>query len=106
MLASPRTQKFRKFFGQSLITSLYLIVKTTDNKKGGNMKSWQQVFRKAIVPNLSKTQLQTLYKGLLNDDPRLIQGATTRPPPLACVSSWNAEGAWRMPLTRDIQIKQ
>ena len=29
----------------------------------------------------------------MNDDPRLLQGATSSPPPLACVQDWPIEGA-------------
>ena len=57
------------------------------------MDSWRQVFRIGIAPSLPRTQLETLRKGLLEDDPRLIQGATTTPSPLACVAFWKADGA-------------
>lgn len=30
---------------------------------------------------------------LANDDPRLLQGATSSPPPLSCVQDWPVEGA-------------
>jgi hypothetical protein len=34
-----------------------------------------------------------LRRGLVTDDPRLQQGATTTPPPLQCVQDWPVEGA-------------
>jgi len=35
--------------------------------------------------------LQALATALMTDDPRLIQGATTTPPPLTCVQDWPVE---------------
>lgn len=57
------------------------------------MKAWQKVFREGIVPNVEPGGLLSLYEALANDDPRLIQGATTTPPPLQCVSDWPCECA-------------
>jgi hypothetical protein len=57
------------------------------------MESWRLVWRKGIAPLLSDRALAALEKALLNDDPRLIQGATTTPPPLQCVQDWDVEGA-------------
>ena len=37
--------------------------------------------------------LDALRRALLGDDPRLLQGATTAPPPLQCVQDWPVEGA-------------
>ena len=34
-----------------------------------------------------------LRQALTNDDPRLLQGATTTPPPLQCVQDWPVEAA-------------
>jgi hypothetical protein len=37
--------------------------------------------------------LEALQRALVNDDPRLLQGATTSPPPLMCVQDWPVEAA-------------
>jgi hypothetical protein len=42
---------------------------------------------------LSTESLEVLRRGLRDDDPRLVQGATTTPPPLQCVQDWPVEGA-------------
>lgn len=57
------------------------------------MNAWQAVFRKGIAPVLGTKCLEALAKGLREDDPHLIQGSTTDPPPLQCVEDWEVEGA-------------
>lgn len=57
------------------------------------MESWRKVWREGLVPQLSTAGLDALRRGLRQDDPRLLQGATTSPPPLQCVSEWPVEGA-------------
>jgi hypothetical protein len=57
-----------------------------------NLASWQRVWRLGLAPQLSAAALNALKKGLVNDDVRLIQGATTSPPPLQCVKDWKLEG--------------
>ncbi len=57
------------------------------------MDSWRKVWREGMVPLLSHAALQALRLALVNDDPRLLQGATTRPPPLLCVHDWPVESA-------------
>jgi hypothetical protein len=52
------------------------------------MESWRKVWRDGFVPQLSTTGLEALRQALCEDDPRLIQGATTSPPPLQCVQDW------------------
>jgi hypothetical protein len=42
---------------------------------------------------LSRNALEALRDALRDDDPRLIQGATTTPPPLQCVQDWPVEAA-------------
>jgi hypothetical protein len=56
------------------------------------MESWRLVWRKT-VPLLSTAALLALREALLIDDPCLIQGATTIPPPLQCVATWPVEAA-------------
>lgn len=57
------------------------------------MEAWVTTFRKGIAPLLSTEGLTALLKGLREDDPHIIQGATCNPPPVACVSDWPVEGA-------------
>jgi hypothetical protein len=57
------------------------------------MESWKKVWREGVAPLLSKEGLEALRRGLINDDLRLVQGATTCPPPLQCVQDWPVEGA-------------
>src|SRR4051812_30523867 len=52
------------------------------------MESWRKVWREGFAPQLSTSGLEALRKALHEDDPRLIQGATTSPPPLQCVQDW------------------
>jgi len=55
------------------------------------MEQWRKVFRIGLAPLLSTEELLVLSKALEEDDPRLIQGATTIPPPLWCVRDWPVE---------------
>jgi hypothetical protein len=57
------------------------------------MESWRKVWRDGLAPQLSAAALDTLRTGLKNNDPRLLQGATTTPPPLQCVQDWPVEAA-------------
>ncbi len=57
------------------------------------MDSWRNVWRVGVAPLLSTEGLEVLRQALVNDDARLIQGATTTPPPLQCVQDWPVEAA-------------
>jgi len=57
------------------------------------MESWRKVWREGLVPQLSTPGLEALWLALVSDDPRLLQGATTTPPPLQCVQDWPVEAA-------------
>jgi hypothetical protein len=57
------------------------------------MDSWQMVWREGLAPLLTTTSLESLRRALINDDARLLQGATTTPPPLQCVQDWPVEAA-------------
>jgi hypothetical protein len=57
------------------------------------MDSWRRVWREGVAPLVSTEGLEALRHGLASDDARLIQGATTTPPPLACVQDWPVEAA-------------
>lgn len=55
------------------------------------MESWRMVWRDGFAPLLSTSGLLCLRDALRVDDPRLVQGATTTPPPLLCVQDWPVE---------------
>src|SRR6266511_1592639 len=57
------------------------------------MESWRNVWRQGVAALLSTESLEALRQALVNDDPRLLQGATTTPPPLQCVQDWPVEAA-------------
>src|SRR5258708_32759147 len=59
----------------------------------GIMESWRNTWRKGVAPLLSTQSLESLRAALCNDDARLLQGATTTPPPLQCVQDWPVEAA-------------
>lgn len=54
---------------------------------------WREVWRKGIAPLLSPKALEALQQALQADDYRLIQGATTAPPPLCATQDWPVEAA-------------
>ena len=54
---------------------------------------WKFLFGHGIAPHLPTAGLEALRAALVNNDPRLIAGATTSPPPLNCVKDWPVEGA-------------
>jgi hypothetical protein len=57
------------------------------------MENWKRVWRSGVAPLLSTESLGALKRALIDDDPGLIQGATTTPPPLGCVQDWPVEAA-------------
>jgi hypothetical protein len=57
------------------------------------MESWRKVWRDGLAPLIGTTGLEALRTALSNDDARLLQGATTTPPPLVCVQDWPVEAA-------------
>src|SRR5207248_2027251 len=59
----------------------------------GIVTAWQKCWREGFVPELSASALESLAIALLSDDPRLITGATTIPPPLQAVAEWPVEAA-------------
>src|SRR5947209_4873826 len=46
------------------------------------LEAWRTVWRAGIGPQLSASALAALWQALLTDDPALIQGQTTQPPPV------------------------
>src|SRR5205085_11764140 len=57
------------------------------------MESWRKVWREGLADQISTSGLKALRRALLSDDARLLQGATTTPPPLQCVQDWPVEAA-------------
>jgi len=48
------------------------------------IETWRQVWRAGFAPALPAAGLEALAAALAADDPRLLQGSTTAPPPLMC----------------------
>lgn len=57
------------------------------------LPAWQHVWRNGFMPCISTAGLVALRTALLTDDPRLIQGSTTTPPPSVAVKGWPTEAA-------------
>lgn len=57
------------------------------------MESWEKVLREGILPYMTQQQIEALLQGVETDDPQLLQGATTTPPPLLCVQDWPVKAA-------------
>jgi hypothetical protein len=57
------------------------------------VEDWRRVWRNGVVPQLTNEGLESLRDALLRDDGSILQGATTRPPPLQCVQDWAVEAA-------------
>lgn len=55
------------------------------------MESWRRSWRLGFLPSLPVDGLRVLLTALEGDDRRLLQGATTAPPPLQCVFDWPVE---------------
>lgn len=56
-------------------------------------KDWREVWREGVAPSLPTKGLEALARALADDDPNLLQGATTVPPPLMSVQDWPVEAA-------------
>lgn len=57
------------------------------------MESWRSIWREGFAKVLPLKGLEALADALRADDPRLVQGATTYPPPVLCVDDWPCEQA-------------
>jgi hypothetical protein len=57
------------------------------------MEHWRNVWRNGFAPLLSTKALDKLCTALKEDNPQLIQGATTEPPPFQCVQDWPVTAA-------------
>lgn len=54
--------------------------------------AWKKVFRDGIAPSLSDDSLEYLLGALERDDPELVQGSTTVPPPLMIYHDYDCNG--------------
>lgn len=54
---------------------------------------WIEVWKRGFGPFLPIAGMRSLLDALVDDDQRLIQGATTSPPPLLSVQNWPCEAA-------------
>lgn len=54
---------------------------------------WKEVFVRGVAPSLPTSGLRALADALRGDDPRLVQGALTVPPPLMVTQSFPVEAA-------------
>lgn len=57
------------------------------------MEAWRKAWRTGFAPQLSDAGLEALAKALEQDDPSLLQGSTTSPPPLECMRDWPVAAA-------------
>ncbi|VTT98896.1 unnamed protein product [Gemmataceae bacterium] len=57
------------------------------------MESWRLVWREGFAPVLATARLVAIAEGLRADDPRLIQGNTTWPPPRTVPDDTRCEAA-------------
>jgi hypothetical protein len=57
------------------------------------IESWRKCWRDGVAPALSDAALAAMVSAIEADDPALIQGATTYPPPLHCNSDLAIESA-------------
>jgi hypothetical protein len=57
------------------------------------MNSWQRSWRMGLAPLLTPAGLAALRAALETDDPRLVQGTTTEPLPIALFADAAVEGA-------------
>lgn len=57
------------------------------------MELWQKVFHEGVAPCVGQEGLTALRRALADDDCRLMQGASTSPPPLLSVLDWPTEAA-------------
>ena len=54
---------------------------------------WLRVFVDGFAPNMTDDELNAIRDGLVNNDHRILQGATTDPVPLPCVHDWPCNGS-------------
>ena len=57
------------------------------------MERWRKIWRDGLLPQISLSGLEALQQGLIRDDDRLLQGATTSPPALEALADCEVEAA-------------
>src|SRR5262249_3880068 len=57
------------------------------------VETWRKVWREGFAPQLSTAGLQARWRALTDDSPKIIQGATVKPPPLSFAEDWPVECA-------------
>jgi hypothetical protein len=57
------------------------------------VETWRRILRDGLLRSLTEDELHALRRGLADDDPALLQGMMTLPPPLECLHDWPVEGA-------------
>ena len=57
------------------------------------MERWRKVWREGLARQLSTRALEALNRALLDNDARLLQGATTSPPALDVMADCDVEAA-------------
>src|SRR5262249_32646507 len=57
------------------------------------VETWRRILREGLLRSRTEDELQALRRGLASDDPALLQGMMTLPPPLECLHDWQVEGA-------------
>ena len=57
------------------------------------MERWRTVWREGLAPQLSTRGLEALQRALVENDDRLLQGATTSPPALDVMADCEVEAA-------------
>jgi hypothetical protein len=64
---------------------------TTATRVNEPRPDWRTVWRQGFCPSIPTPTLEILAAALERDDPRLLQGSTTTPPPLMAVQDWPCE---------------
>ncbi len=62
-----------------------------ESEQSETIEPWRHCWRNGFAPLLSTAGLMALREALVADDRRLLQAATTLPPPIACVGTWPVE---------------
>jgi hypothetical protein len=57
------------------------------------VEPWRRILRDGLLRSLTDAELHALRRGLADDDPALLQGMMTLPPPMEILGDWQVEGA-------------
>lgn len=61
-------------------------------RSADNLEAWRYVWRVGFAPQFGTAGLEALAVALRDDNPQLLQRATTEPPALHCVMDWPCQG--------------